>query len=481
MPTTAFTLDNAAVIAQSPPTDFSLVGRTARAFTGQSGFDVDFTGTGANVWIYYQSGLIMRMILDGTVSEVDLTALTPNAWNSITLASGLSEAKHTLYVEFAYFDIGTGSAGTGLEITGASPALSLRTGWSTNVYHTVSHESKFQTDGSATLNPGSLLLSGYLTLNGLNQSQMRFNVSAGVTDIWVLAFADSVALPFNYLHAAIDGVDQAIAVSTIVRATRPYFEWIHVLTGLSGAAPAEILLASQRLAVAAVMTVGGTVSSTAPTAKPIWCFFGDSITEALYAGEGNDPCNGFPYAVGLSLGVCPYSLGVSGRTVTIEAGGPTPGEGSTAIASVVATAAEAIVCLLGTNDFGAYVAGTLTSAELRTAYGAMLAGWASGLGTIPIHCFQPTPTGNSDSHPTERAAMYVDIQTAVAASGGAQAHAYSTDGWIVVADDTIDSIHPDTGGFVKIANEMLALLTPPSSGGGGRGMGSSRGHRLLRP
>lgn len=462
MTTTAFTLDNAAITPMTVASDQSLVGRTSRSYEGKKGYDVDFTGTGANQWIYYQTGLTAYKILDGTPSQVDLTGLVNNAWNSVTLATGLTDAKHTLYFEANYLDVGTGSAGTGLEITGASPAISLRTGFGTNIYRPAADTAKFQKEGSAvTAAIGFPTFNVWTTASSLNlkHGRLRFNVSAGTTDIWIAAYRSSSGLPAGSpFVVAIDGVDQpSQAFDAVSVAGPPDTYWVHAVTGLDGAAH-EIMLTGRYLYIAAIMSVGGTISGTAPTAQPIWCFFGDSITESVYAAVSNSPMNGFPYHVGLGLGVCPYNLGLSGRSVTTEAGGTDPGEGTTAINKVTATGAAAVVCLLGTNDFGAYVAGTLTSAEFRAAYGTMLAGWVSGLGAIPIHCFMPTPTGNMDSHPTQRAAMFVDIQTAVSASGGAQAKSYGTDGWIVVASDTIDTIHPTTAGFVKVTTEMLADL-----------------------
>ena len=456
MPTSAFPLSNTAFVyggTYSAP--FSLAGRQAFQLSG-TGSRVDFTATGtaANVWMYHQAGQTLSVSVDGGAEvSVDITALANNAYGSGTLFTGLADAAHVVSFRTTYVDQGTGAAGTGVEVTGAAPAVSAPAGYGT-VYVVDSYKTtSIKSDGTGTYGGGSGQTPAYAA--DFANCALRFRATC--TGLRIFAYS---AGQKYVLHT--DRANPVVVTAPNIGAAT--YGWVAIASGLDGAAEHEYQLSStgSNLIVYQLAVVGGTLNPATLGARPRWGVYGDSIGQNFSASVDY---LGFLYQLGLNRNTACFNRATSGRTVS-AAFGTNSGETASVAATITSISPELDLCIveLGTNDKSS-IGTTITIAQFQTSYYNMMKLLTDGTINTKFYCYSPLAQYAT-------AGITAAILAAIGATGNgaggvlsaaaqARCHYQDTTGWVLTppsADFAADNIHPTDAGHLKIATQSAAAL-----------------------
>ena len=439
-----FALNNAAYALSGLFQDASQASHNTKQQVGaDSSVDVAFTGTGCAA----------MMSLNGTQgSSVDGGAYgslynSSFAWVLAPVASGLSDALHTLAVR------GGNSFGidrdVGLIVYGAAPAVSFRADYgisyrlNTTPFTTYGRAEGWAITGAA----------GYTNCRETSYYDCGIRIRRKCS--WIKIWANKYGSKYRVWR---NGVVVGAAVAD---ANDTRWGYVTVASGLDSSTEAEYeirqVYGPQGTRVWDVMTDDPGLPSAAVSALPATIgFYGNSLTAAVTNGDSS---GGFASKVCKALGRSVYNRGLPGSTVKHFASGAaatTTGAGETRTADIttLSPAPSKVVNEYGSNDMAQQGAGE-TAADLQASYQSMLVAQRAGLPSAKIYCLGIFPR-QSFNLSTWNAA----VQAAVAAVADANIVFVPTTNWITLSD-TVDQIHPsDTtgGGNDKIANRLLSLL-----------------------
>lgn len=456
--TSAFALTNPAFLyggVVSAP--FALAGRTAFQLASGSGSRCDFvaTGTAATVWMYHQTGFALNVSVDGGAeTSVDITALANGAYGSGTLFSGLADAPHTVSFRAVYVDQGTGAAGTGVEVTGAAPAVSTPAGYGTFYVVDSFKATAIKSDGTGVYGAGTGQTPAYSA--DVPNCALRFRATC--TGIRIFGYA---AGQKYVLHT--DRANPIVVTAPNVGSA--VYGWIPIASGLDGAAEHEYQLSSggSNLIVYQLAIVGGTLNTATLAARPRWGVYGDSIGQGF---SSTADYLDFLYQLGLTRNVAVFNRATSGRAVSAAMNGANAGESAGIAATLTSIAPELDLCIveLGTNDKNG-IGTTITILQFQASYYNMMKLLTDGTVATKFYCYLPLAQYGT-----------VGIQTAIMAAIGAggngsgtalspaaQARCFyvGTAGWVLAppsADFAADNIHPTNQGHGKIATQSASAL-----------------------
>lgn len=459
MPTTNFSVTDAKVVWGGYLLDFAFGGSTLRQRPNGNGFNCRFVVTGTQCdFPIYGNNNNARVVVDGSASDIATGAA---GFKDITLFSGLSDAAHEVWLTTTYVNIGNANS-PDMKVTGAAPALAAVSGYD--------GYTRYEPDASGITRDNCLQL---LTAEGNNNTatdqaagtgarkggHIRFKATCTSIYVWSYLGTSSGALRLI--------VDDDNTMGTKVTPTRVdietwgWFGW----TGLDGGTEHTYTImyahdgtgGGDQPYIREVLTVGGTMNSSAPATRNEAAFYGDSITSdsAYYAGD-----HGLwwiqKFCTRRTNKTGHVQVGIAGSAVQNSISGANAGE--TRTNDIVNMTVAPFECFIqyGTND--ANDAG-YSAAAFRTAYDNMLTALVSGLPSTKFKCMgmfdRAAGTGQ-----TNRPSVNTQISNAVTAQANANVTYINTDNWITPATDTDDGLHPNATGAQKIAIQLAALDDP---------------------
>jgi hypothetical protein len=392
----AFRADDAAVVwggAFSAP--YTESGRSARGLSSQYGdFSTVVNGHSATMSVFPFLADALSVTVDGVTTT---PALTPNAWADVPLFTGLADGPHTVSVRNRYTrQQASVEIGRMITATGSHPGLSLRTGFSQNIYIPgtspgVQRDNVMAVD-QLNGNPGSIY--------GVDTS-FRIKTAASAIKLWMNLGQDRVRL-------SIDGVEQQTASLILPDGVNNAgsgmggMGWYDFATGLDTSREHEYRLwfegtgtSSETSIVSQIMLVGGTLNTTNPPAPilPMLVGYGDSITLAQQSPTNHDSGVGFIHRIGVNRNMATYNLGLNGSSVHNfgGTGGNGTRSGVARTAEIPASASD-IMVLYGVNDA---TNATIDSTIFRTDYGNMIAAIRASHPQARIYCIDLLPTTNA--------------------------------------------------------------------------------------
>lgn len=378
---------------------------------------------------------------------------TASGQNWVTVATGLSDAPHTVAVRsntttsFLYL-----SYVNTLRVTGAAPAIQYRTGYGP----LVDVDSPYVVQ---TGNPKTTATAGYTngricywettwgSPNTYNGGGIRF--VADVTDIWCWAYEfGSSGNPTKWALIQ-DGV--LLGVTSSSNANQ--YGLFHLGTGLSGTHTYEIInvwsssTGHQWGFLTQIMLGGGSgIVASTPAARPLMAFFGDSIT--LEKDGTSNGTEGRAFKTSQALGFECLKLGRNGETWTWGKSATSFVTGGTKKPKVVWVCFGANEAITGSSIVTMEADAVIVLNDLLTGLDADALIFVEGI-------FPSTFTNMAANRDTYNAA----IASAVATVNNPRCTFLNTNGVISPATDTADTLHPNAAGYTKIsAFEVAAYL-----------------------
>ncbi len=441
---------------------------------------VAFGATGTSLTVNLISGVTqpVDVIVDGVSSTPTITI---NTVTSFTVSLG-AEGLHTVVIR----DRGTNNClliqSNTFAVTGASPALSVCSGYSTTNATIDSQTSKLLLHGGwgvqvTTGGTPTPYLPGHKN-NGNSFSDAVFGCYARCTDIIAWGFIPDSSQKFSLtVDGGAEGAD--FAPTPVAPNTVGNWGFYSFGSGLDGTAAHEYRITTREMGdnnyLYSLMFPGGdgngAVAHSWPDPTNIWAFYGDSITQGIESamGTGGSRWN-FPWLVSQARGVQCLNAGIAGAD-TFGASEPA---GKIRYADVTAygSALKHIFILYGTNDLGH----SISEANFTAAYTAMLNSMDTALqssigatwyNTCKIWCLAILL--RNDSFDTSRAAYNTDIQTAIAATTNPTRFTFvDSSAWLVSSDISASAPHPKPAtsatspfgsvGAGKIATNILSLV-----------------------
>lgn len=429
MPSTAFAFANGSFQLSGRWSTTTDSGHPCKLQTSEDGaLDFNFTGTACT--------MLARLVnaCEVSVDGAAYTSLGAVAWGNVTLATGLSDALHTITVRAAatvnslYLD-----TTTIVTVTGASPAVSTPVNWGTIV---LVQSAAFTSVGQSEGVGGNWNFGGHTSPNARVQSRdgrLRLPAVAGLTDVWAWTYNQAGKF-------ALDLDDVYHSTTSLPVLTR--YGWVRLATGLSTSAvtrvgitavnPAQVVIDAFRLG-------GTTADATALPSRRIIGAIGDSITEGSNTGDADCSKSWF-YKLILARKRNGWNKGISGNfTAQVKA----RITDMTGIAGI-----KDAILFVGTNDVGITAVPTFKT-DYKDCITAILA--VSGLQKLLCSAITPRTTGTIGPYNTA-------IQEAVSEAADARCIYVPAPPTFNIGTDLFDTVHPNEAGSIKLANNFATFL-----------------------
>jgi lysophospholipase L1-like esterase len=449
VPTTNFAWTNAAVSVTGALTNNgTFLGRSSKYFPGANS-QFAFTATGTDLTFdYAELGIAggLQFSIDGGAWSTPTLTVGSGSWSTVTVFTGLSDTAHTVVIRTVNGGVCLFDYTNGFALTGSSPAVALTSGYGPITQLSTAVAAGYIKIGSRHASSTS---QGHVSYGSSFDTCVSCRFVATTDTIKLFAFQNG-----TNVRLTIDGVNAATAVTL---PNDGKWGWTTVATGLDGAAPHTYQITAGKVSVLlfAMMTVGGTgISTSTLAARPLWAFYGDSITEGT-TGTG-DATLAYGHLIATAQGVDCRASGRSSSTLRdfgTGASNVTTYSGQRRTADITSVSPAVAVMLYGVND-GAGSGGGSTAAQFGAAAVATLTALAAAIPTIYVLGYLDSSTAAQ----ANRAAFNAELASACAAIGSACIY-INTDGWITPATDTADGIHPNAAGHVKIRDAFLASIT----------------------
>ena len=462
MPTTAFASVNAAIVFSGQWSDGVFGSHNGKQLIGScSEIDVVATGTQLTLMSYIDSAATIQISIDGGAWTT--IAATTNTWASQTLFTGLSDTAHAVGIRAVGAPSWWVDRDALFSVTGGSPGVSFPTGFGTQYpLSDTTFAANSQQEGGWIAGNLGFYTTPQSKSTPYADTSVTFTAQCASIKVWML-------LDGTKIDVQRDGVD----IGTItVPNSAPQMGWVTVATGLDATMPHRYTLTvcfvPSNTLVYAVMPVGGVgLVMKSYSVRSALVVTGDSIVRAE-VGTGSNAMQGFAHLLGTTRNMAVDNKGVASSTVHQFGSGIAPvttqaGEAAGRMTELtgISPAPQTVVLLYGTNDM-AQGGGAETTAAFQTSYQAMLTTLASGLPTSKLLCLGILP--RKDFNAAARASWSTAIQAAITALANSRITFVGMEG--VVDDsagsaDLFDNVHPNAGGYTKIANYLLPFIGLP--------------------
>jgi lysophospholipase L1-like esterase len=442
--------------------------------SNKTGDQLEFTFVGTNVELQVWRATAYTVTIDGADYSIASIGSSTFAW--VDPAGALAEGSHTVKVKSAGFFVVDNNS---VRVTGASPALSVMTGYPTGT-STSTLLGKTGWTSYGQIDGGYKLFSG-----GSNDFAWRgdpgLRFYAAATEIRVFAFRNGGQQLALYQDGVLVGSVQTPSSTSL-------WDLITLATGLDGQ---EHLYQVRNIAGGYTgstyragiawfygVWIRGTGITRAAPAWPQFLHYGDSIVEQAVPGVPNTTVADsrdammFPLGNRLSLGIRRY--GLSGSTV-IGNGTTTGLSGTTNInelANALVTTPKYAILEGGTNDIPSSAIGDCTAADSCactsdfTKFGyAMLAQIqrvAAKMTANGYIWYQGILPKNGGGETTWRTAQREAIACYNASkTNGVTAEWVDTSTWISgtgPGTDLFDNVHPNATGYDKIMRQWYPIV-----------------------
>ncbi len=425
----------------------------------------------ATMQFYLATSQVLKVYRDGDFTT-PITTLTPSPagnWGTYTPFSGQDEAQHDWVIKQ---DVGNSSgwyidastSGTfALTLTGTgTPTISLPTGVGPTYLLANSAVQQYVLQ-DAWDTPGPV--SGYTLIETPNvMAAMHFNAQCSEIKIWTYCGSS------HSLMLEVDGVEKPVV--TLDGSGK--WKWVSLAAGLDSGAIHEYSIwvtntgtggASKQFPYA-LMTVGGTISTTPPTFDTSMWFAGNSIMVGTNGtGDGR---NGMPYKLyriwrdDFNTNVRIKCYAVSGATLKQFGNGATDPHGAYSVQAQIAHIASFNdpfgMILAGTNDQG-QAAGAETPADLQAAYISTLNTALNGT-TTTIFVDAILPKGSPPGDPTVQASWNPAIVAAIAGCSvpGRCTYVDMSSLLTLPTDYQDNTLHPNPAAMTRMANYLYPII-----------------------
>lgn len=438
--------------------------------------DLTFVGTDLTMQcaISNTGGPTTVASIDGGAFNTVTMPASANTWTNVTIATGLSDASHTVTIRFStnfsYLGIRSANAFT---VTGATPSISsTTTGFSTNIYHLGQLIGCVGLQGSwrSIVDTGGVGSQGYIEPSAFTakwcDSAITFRSTATTLKM------------FNYLNGTTCRLyqDGSLVGSTITLANTSVLGWTTLATGLDGASHVYKITYNYNanyantFYVLGLMAVGGTIDTTyRPTAGGYIAAHGDSITQGT-TGTSNDSTQSYLFRLGAATNRPVLNSGYPSVGITNTPGSAQPVAHQnrwTDFAQYLRlhpSDIDYVIELGGVVDAGQ--TNLQTAAVFTGAVQSLLSNMRLCLPNATILCLGILPTTGSAS--ANRTTFNGYKSTAVSNLNDPKIIYVNTDGWITPATDCTDGTHPNATGYGKIVTQLQSYVTSyagPAAGG----------------
>lgn len=458
---TGFAISNAAFVLTAPSfTDSTFLTHSARQVSTQSAeYDFKFSGAGLDMQLYSQGGANpITISIDGGATTTPTIPTT--TWGTYTLVSGLSDTLHTCQIKMISIQTIYWDRNTFIAVTGASPSVSSPDGF--GVIQSISAlPGSYRADetGSAA-NIHSWLVTQWVN----NDGSLIIRDNCTSLQCWMYT-SSCVAV----------SIDGGLETSYAAPASPTGWQWITIATGLpagthtfalSNASPAGAAGYGNQgnVYLWGFNSVGGTgiVSTTAFPARPVWIYFGDSITatRTTVPIDGGGINFGFAHNTSFSGNAQGVNKGWGGSFVSGAASGN--GQGRTADITTYSPSPQVCLIEYGTNDCSNAVAvGTF-----QTAYIAMLTKLVQGLPNCKFYALHIIPRQSVSISAIQQFNNAIDASVAAVASPNVQI--IDCGAWLLSgtngqdwSTNYRDGIHPNKAGYAIINKYVTPVMTAP--------------------
>lgn len=494
MPSTTFPATTSGISYSGPWSDGYQASASCR-YAGNSQYATfDFTATGTDCALDYALGTLTSQTIQVSVDGGAYTTLTlPGVINTYTgttlganntLFTALADAAHTVTVRLAgsnagQFFLNTANA---LTVTGTAPAISAHSAFSGGtIYQAADMFGLGGVDGVWNNLQATAFSLGYSRPMGLQckfqDGILRFQ--GNPTSIKIFTFLNSARARVYQ-----DGVGVGASVQMTAANANPagpsanQMGWVQLVSGLDGATHDYIIAASDagQMAVACVMTVGGTIDATFTyPRRGALAVLGDSKTAAV-AGTSNDSTLGFGFKLGLAKNRPCYNGGIGSTFLSAAASNPGTDfryTDATGYAKLMAGSVDYVLVEIGYNDIN--VASPSPNADLLKAYTNMLTGIRKCVGpSCKILALGILPTTATNASANRSSYNTNVVQQAVTNVADAMTSYFSTDllwgtGGLPptstqINANTTDGTHPTPTGYdalVTLLSPSIATWPPP--------------------
>lgn len=450
MAVTQFDTTNAAVTITGDPATFAGV---YWSFFSGCELAVNFTGT--DFELYIDQGLYTWYLdSDGLSGGTDFTNGSPGY---VMLATGVSDAPHTIIIKC--YSAGHVAKPTGIQVTGAAPAIAKATGYGPFVQSwQVNYPSYVSTEGGYS--------AAGITI--YNNAALRYQVTSGAND----QVRAQILEGGGAAYAIVDGVAQTPVI--LPDTARTYYGWITLATGLAaGLHTIEIVTCRCPPAggfgayTRGIMTVTGALNAAyVPGTKPYVGAFGDSV---LCGQEFFVPNTNVLSVIALmQTQNLTYSFNNDSIPGTSVVGGF---QNDDRCQEALKDSPRVLFILGGDNDLG-----TSSAAVFGAAYQTMLqklldgvapyAGLRTTTGNMKIRCLYllEGAGGISADYNTAIDAAIAAL-TLPANAPNIQSVNTRLTGWPThAAGDFYDGFHPNAQGYAKMYTMMWSEVVEPNPG-----------------
>lgn len=471
MATTNFSYSNTQVAHGADFADFANNGgHNFRQFVSNSALiRLKITGTSATAQLYGNNTTAAQISVDGG-AWVTPTFPGAAAWYFIPIFSGLSDTAHDVRIRSNSFSGLYIDKDNAWQVTGSTPAVALPTGYTTSNQYQLAY-TYASSSGDVAGRTGILdytqrdggrdymAVAGYTNIASFAWLDQSVRFKATCTQIDAVPFQNSGS---GAIKVYADGVYKNVFNFTPGEGDN----FVTLATGLDGSAQHEYTLTFTNNQgsplnvefIISVITIGGTVNVTVPPQpKPHDIFFGDSITQGLI-GTSGDSSLSWASLLSVLRGTVPHNRGISGSTVTANPG-YNPGVNRVSDISAALPTGTNVFILYGTNDMNQVGGGTITPANLQSAYATMLTNILSGLPFVgSIYCLGIL--NRYDFTQSQIDPWNTAIKNAITSVGSSKISYTSMNGVIntTAGVDTSDGLHPNQQGYLKIVYYLYVNL-----------------------
>lgn len=428
--------------------------------------DFSFTGTALSINALATSSF--DMTIDGGATTTPV--IGGSGFNSQVLVTGLTDAVHTVTIAKSfgvYLYLNDGSVGgVSFSVTGAAPAITApdTTLFGTQ-YPITSNLPHFILEGdwAPTVAFGYPASPALYVVSSFQDYSVGLKTSCtGKIRAWMYGAAASLRL-------VLDGVPTATYVAIPGDGV---FAWRTLATGDGTSHVYRWDTASHSgVYVWALMTCGGTADLTYKALRNGIAYYGDSITNGTTFG---DTTLSWARQASQLFGLAVFNRGIGGSYVFNWNGQA----GSVRFADITGLSAATmsrIAILYGTNDMS-QSGGAETVADYTAAYITMLNGLIAGTGAgVVIDCLSILPRNTVT--PNTLALWNAGIVAAIAGcsrpdrcfywdvTAAIMVNVGNSSNWSDANGDTVDGLHPNAQGSLKVATKYHSLVVPAAAGG----------------
>lgn len=429
--------------------------------------DVLVTGTQAvlNYWATTTTDIVVTV--DGTPTT---PTLTTGSAQTLTLWTGLSDTSHILRIK------AKGATATGfrllatgfLTVTGSAPVLSTPAGM-TNTGNIIASFPTFISTEGTMISGGGAGFAGYVA----SQNDATLIFRGTCTDVWLWRFGTG-----SWMRLGTDrdlGYSSYSEFTSVQSPLTNTYDLIHLNPSpLDGTAEHEYIIHFVTAPPGFANTVfckGGGVNTTTPIrTRSLWSVYGDSRT-ATSVQPDSIGSPGWPHYISTKYDKAMFNNGI-GSTLTFDTGSQTgAGQNPTHIAQIPTTV-TLLIDMYGHNDLSSGV----SLANYQAARLDMMNKYIARAPSAKIYVMD-TPESSVANFTTTNVGLYFSnansaqnlaIAAAISANPTASithiVYPYYT-GVInnTAGVDTVDGVHFNASGGVKIANFIIPFLAPPSA------------------